>query len=132
MPIRYTAVDLGPLPTEMINRALGTELEPGHVHLSAVAHRHMAEDHPSDYAVCIAALAHAVAAPSFIGQAPGHGGNFEMIRRIARPSGKAVLVAIGLMVDGAGRYRVRSCYLVTAETVDKRRQAGRLVVPRAL
>ena len=69
-----------------------------------------------------------VAAPSFIGQAPGHGRNFEMVRRIARPDRKVVLVAIGLEPDDAGAYRVRSCYLVTAETVDARRRAGRLKV----
>lgn len=128
-PIRYTAIELGPLPADAINAVLGTELEPGLVRLSAVAHRHMAEDHPDDYPVCIAALPGAIAAPSFIGQAPGHAENFEIIRRIARADGQAVLVAIGLETDEAGEYRVRSCYLVKAKVVDARRLAGRLVAP---
>jgi hypothetical protein len=89
----------------------------------------MAEDHPADYADCIAALPATIASPTFIGQAPGHTRNFEMVRRIARPDGQAVLVAIGLEVDDVGDYRVRSCYLISAATVDARRRAGRLIPP---
>ena len=126
----YPSIDLGPLPVKMVNDTLDTELEAGNVRLSSQAHRHMAEDHPDDYATCIAALADAVAMPSFIGQAPGHTRNFEMIRRIAREDGRSVLVAIAIDIDGAGEYRVRSCYLVGAETVDSRRRAGRLMAPR--
>ena len=68
MPKRYPALDLGPLPVDLINRTLGTELEPGRVRLSARAHRHIAEDHPDDYQTCMAALPGAVAAPTYIGQ----------------------------------------------------------------
>lgn len=125
-PGLHPALDLGELPVSVVNAALGTELEPGRVRLSRQAHRHMAKDHPADCAVCLAALPGAVATPSFIGQAPGHGRNFEMLRRIARPDGKVVLVAIGLEPDDAGDYRVRSCYLVGPDMVDARRQAGRL------
>ena len=129
-PPRYPSIDLGPLPVEMINATLGTELEPGRARLSAQAHRHVAEDHPDDYAACIAALPLAVAEPSFVGQGPGHTRNFEMVRRIARADGRVVLVAIGLEMDEKGEYRVRSCYLISAETVDERRRARRLLPPR--
>jgi hypothetical protein len=125
----YHAVDLGHLPVAMINAVLGTELERGRVRLSAQAHRHIAEDHPDDYALCFGALAATIAAPSFIGQAPRRTGNFEMLRRINHPDGKLVLVAVGLEPDGAGNYRVRSCYLVSARQVDQRRQDGRLKPP---
>ncbi len=128
-PTLYPAVDLGPLPVEAINAVLGTELEPGHVRLSEQAHRHIAEDHPGDYAMCFPALAAAIAEPSFIGQAPRRTGNFEMLRRINHPEGKVVLVAVGLDMDGAGDYRVRSRYLVTGEQVDRRRRDGRLRPP---
>jgi len=128
-PTLYPAIDLGPLPVEAINAVLGTELEPGHVRLSEQAHRHIAEDHSDDYAVCFPALAATIAAPSFIGQAPRRTGNFEMLRRINHPDGKLVLVAVGLAVDDAGDYRVRSCYLVAGEQVDQRRRAGRLKPP---
>jgi len=125
----YPSRDLGPLPVDLVNAALGTELEPGRVRLSTLAHKHMAEDHPDDYATCIATLPLAVADPTFIGQAPRKTGNFEMLRRVNRPDGKVVLVAIGLERDDRGDYRVRSCYLVSAETVDSRRRAGRLIAP---
>ena len=52
-----------------------------------------------------------------------------MLRRINRPDGKVVLVAVGLEMDDAGNYRVRSCYLVTEEQVDQRRRNGRLRPP---
>jgi len=128
----YPSRTLGPLPVDLINAALGTELEPGTVRLSPQAHRHMAEDHPADYPVCIAALAVTVAAPTFIGQSPGHSRNFEMVRRVARADGSAVLVAIGLDRDERGDYRVRSCYLIEAEKVESRRLKGhlKLVVPK--
>lgn len=64
--------------------------------------------------------------PTFVGQAPGHGRNFEIVKRISRPDGKAVLVAIGLEPDGAGAYRVKSCYFVSKETVETRRGTRRL------
>lgn len=123
---RYPAVPLGDLPVAAINAALGTELEPGPVRLSGVAHRHIAEDHPDVYQDCIAALPQAVAAPTFIGQAPGQGRNFEMVKRLVRPDGQSVLVAVGLHPDDDGTYRVKSCYLISADTVDTRRQARTL------
>lgn len=129
MANRFRARDFGPLPVDLINATIGTELEPGVVRLSAAAHRHIAEDHPNDYAACMSALPLALAAPSFIGQAPGHSRNFEIVRRTHRPDGRAVLVAISLDRDEAGFYRIRSCYLITAEAVDARRHAGRLKAP---
>lgn len=125
--IRLPSIDLGPLSVDAINAAIGTELEPGRARLSAAAHTHMLTDHPEDYAACLTALPAAVAAPSFVGQAPGHTRNFEMVRRVGRPDGKAVLVAVAIDVDPAGEYGVRSCYLISAEKVDQRRRAGRLI-----
>jgi hypothetical protein len=58
----------------------------------------MAEDHAADYPVCIAEIAMAIAAPTFIGQAPGQGRNFEMIRRIGRADGSGLS---GLAVSAA-------------------------------
>ena len=128
-PKLYPAIDLGPLPVDLINAVLGTELDPGLVHLSEQAHRHMAEDHPEDYALCFASLRLAISTPSFIGQAPKRTGNFEILRRVNHPDGKVVLVAVGLEMDTRGNYRVRSAYLVRGQTVDDRRRAGRLKAP---
>ena len=124
---RYKAVDLGPLPVDAINKALGTELEAGEARLSATAHKHMAEDHASDYVACIAALPSAIVGPTFVGQAPEHTRNFEIIRRVPRPDRKSVLVAVCMEPDDRGAYRVVSCYLIDSADVDARRAAGRLV-----
>ena len=124
---RYKAVDLGPLPVDAINKALGTELEAGSARLSATSHKHMAEDHAADYAACLAALPSAIAGPTFVGQAPEHTRNFEIIKRVPRPDRKAVLIAINMEPDERGAYRVVSCYLIEPEKVDARRAARRLV-----
>jgi hypothetical protein len=123
-PGRYPALDLGDLPVDVINATLGTDLAPGRVRLSAVAHRHIAEDHPDDYPVCRLALAQTIAEPTLIGQAPRHGRNFELIRRVQDAQGRAILVAIGLEPDDAGAYRVRSCYLISRSKIEARRLAG--------
>ena len=86
----------------------------------------MAEDHPADYPVCRAEIEATIATPTFIGQAPGHSRNFEMIRRIGRVDGSVVLVAIGLEPDERGDYSVRTCYLLEAEKVEGRRLQRRL------
>jgi hypothetical protein len=128
-PKLYPALDLGPLPVDLINAVLGTELEPGDVYLSERAHRHMAEDHAADYPYCFPALPALIAAPILIGQAPKRTMNFELFRRVVHPDGKVAMAAVGLVVDEIGRYRVRSCYLVVKEVVDNRRLAGRLKPP---
>ena len=130
MPKRYPALDLGPLPVDLINRTLGTELDPGRVRLSARAHRHIAEDHPNDYQTCMAALPGAVAAPTYIGQAPHHARNIELVKRVRGVEGWMVLVAVGLEPDRRGDYRVRSSYLVRESTVEGRRLRGRLLTPK--
>jgi len=114
----------------MINATLGTELEPGRARLSRSAHRHMAEDHPHDYAICLAALASAIAAPTFIGQDPSHGANFVLVKRVGLADGRAVLVAIGLEPDGRGDYAIRSSYLISERAINTRRASGRLQIPR--
>jgi hypothetical protein len=128
----YDARDLGPLPVDLINAILGTDLEPGSARLSMRAHEHIATDHPDDYAICLDVLAQAIAAPSFVGQDPTQRANFVLVKRVGLEDGRAVLVAIGLEIDRYGFYGVRSSYLIPQKTIDARRQARRLfiVVPR--
>jgi hypothetical protein len=100
--------------------------------VEANAHRKGLLRDGGGYPVCIAEIAAAIASPTFIGQAPGHNRNFEMIRRIGHADRSVVLVAIGLESDDRGNYRVRTCYLLEARKVEERRQRGRLklVIPR--
>ncbi len=130
MATRYPALDLGWLPVDLINRTLGTELDPGRVRLSGRAHRHIAEDHPNDYATCMKALPSAIAAPTYIGQAPHHAGNIELVKRVRGVQGWMVLVAVGLEPDRRGDYRVRSAYLIREATVEGRRLRRHLFAPK--
>lgn len=88
----------------------------------------MAEDHPADYATCIAALPSAIALPTFIGQDPSHAGNFVLVKRVGLLDGRAVLIAVGLEPGPGGIYSVRTSYLIPQRTIDARRLAGRLRV----
>jgi hypothetical protein len=120
---------LGPLCVDAINTVLATELEPGHVWLSSRAHEHMATDHPQDYAICFASLTLVITLPTLIGHAPRRTTNFELYRRDNHPDGKVVMAAVGLEVDEDAHYRMRTSYLVSAEVVNERRIAGRLIPP---
>jgi hypothetical protein len=77
----FPPIVFGPLAVDMINRTIGTELQPGLARLSSRAHRHAQIDHPEDYALCMRIIEAVVMDPSFIGQAPKHGRNFELLRR---------------------------------------------------
>jgi hypothetical protein len=116
---------------DAINAALGTELACGEARLSASAHRHVAEDHPGDYPICLAAMREVIADPTFVGQDPKHADNFVLVKRIGLTDAKMVLVAVGLEPDAAGTYSVRTSYLIPQRTVDARRSAGRLIIPPA-
>ncbi len=94
--------------------------------MSAAAHRHMAEDHPADYATCFAELPRAIADPDFVGQSPRHAHNFELVKRVRAANQRIVLVALGLDRDERGRYRVRSCYTIDWSDLDRRRASGHL------
>ncbi len=126
MPKKFSALDLGPLPTDLINRVLGTELEPGEVHMSGIAHRHAAETHPNDYPLCAPLLGRAIASPTYVGQAPHHARNIELVRRFPGDPGGALLLAVGIERDDRGRYRVRSFYLIGEDDVERRRRKGYL------
>lgn len=127
IPVKFKGFKVGPLPVEIINRCLGTDLEPGDVWVSSHAHRHIAEDHPADYPTIIAALYEIVSTPLYVGQDPKHGRNFYIVRPMptsaANPYG---LVSIGFEQNQHGGYNVRTAYSISQDSVTKRRAANRL------
>ena len=125
----YNAIKLGPLPVDIINKTLGTTLEPGDAWISRAAHEHIARDHADDYDACIAASRDAITNPTYIGQDPKHGRNFNLVKRIALETGNFLLIAISLEVNNFGNYNVRSAYRVSSEKVEQRRRSGHLRVP---
>jgi len=66
--------------------------------------------------------------PSFIGQAPKHGRNFELLRRIPGDGGDAILVAVKMEPDERGDYRVVSFYRVTARELETKRSKGHILL----
>jgi hypothetical protein len=126
----YRAKRLGPLPVEKINALLMLELEPGEAWLSQAAHRHIATDHADCYEICMEHIVRVVTAPTFVGQAPHHGGNIELIGRIPMGDGKSVLVAVGLTPNNFGNYNVRSSYVIDEKDLDNRKRSGRAKIVR--
>jgi len=127
MTTNFPPIILGHLAVDVINRTIGTELQPGLARLSSKAHRHVQVDHPEDYALCLRFIETVVLDPSFIGQAPKHGQNFELLRRIPGNGGDATLVAVKMEPDERGDYRVVSFYRVTARELEIKRGKGRIL-----
>ncbi|TWB00390.1 hypothetical protein [Gluconacetobacter diazotrophicus] len=126
-----TALLLGPLDVETINRTLCTEMEPGDLYLSRQAHWHIAKDHPADYDRAMQALRVVAEKLGFLGQAPKQTDNFEVVvrfRSIANPS-VFLLLAIGFQRDERGNYRVKSAYSIPERAFEARRAVGRLLAP---
>jgi hypothetical protein len=128
---RYAQILLGPLPVELINATIGTELEPGGAILTSRAHRHIARDHAEDYAVVMAYIRVLIAAPTYIGQSPHHGEGFEMVRRVIVPGETEIILAgINLTRNEFGNYNVHSAYRLTEEKVTGRIHRGHLLFPK--
>lgn len=118
---------LGVLPVAVVNRTIGTELEPGQVVFSRAGQQHAAKRHPEEYPLCLPHLASIIADPFYIGDDLRNPGKIELIGRIAA-AGSMVLIAIDIERDADGRYRIASFYRVTDEKMRKRREKGFLKI----
>jgi hypothetical protein len=133
MPKRHSsslvALNLGPLPTGIINSTLDFDLEDGDVHLSINAQKHAARRHPYDYARCLPHVAAVIAEPMYLGDDFANHEKIEMIRGIPA-LGSALLVAVEVTRDQHGRYNITSFYPISQGKIDARRQKGRLKIAR--
>ncbi len=127
---RRKAFRVGPLPADLINRALQTELEVADVWVSKACHAHIADDHPEDYPIIMANLIGALRSPTYAGQDARHGGAFYLIKRVEPGVADRdfALVVIALEVSQHGTYNVRSAYTIKQVDVDSRRLNGALKV----
>lgn len=124
---KYKAFRIGPLPADLINSALGTELEPSDVWVSKAAHQHIALDHPEDYEAVKANIIEIIRSPTWAGQDPKQSENFYLVRRVDQGAGKdALLIAIGLERSEHGTYNVRTGYSISDEDILTRRLRGSL------
>jgi phage-Barnase-EndoU-ColicinE5/D-RelE like nuclease3 len=118
---------VGPLPTGIINAALGTELEPADVWVSKKAHEHMALDHPNDYDAIKSNIIDIIRSPTYAGQDPKQGENFYLVSRVERINGlEPLLIAIGLEQSVHGTYNVKTGYAINENDVATRRLRGSL------
>ncbi len=123
---KHVDLELGELPVEYINASLGLELDPGPAILSGVASKHAEKHHPDDYAICLPHIAGILARPLYIGDDFKNRDNIELVGRIPTISSH-ILVAVKIVPDGEGRYRVASFYRISQQKVERRKASGHLV-----
>jgi Barnase-EndoU-ColicinE5/D-RelE like nuclease len=128
---RYPQILLGPLPVELINSTLDVELEPGAAIITSRAHRHIASDHPEDYAAVMTYIHLLIAQPTYIGQSPHHASAFEMVRRVIIPNqNEIILAAVNFTRNERGNYYVHSAYRLKESEVTRRIQYRHLCNPK--
>lgn len=124
---RKKAILLGPLPVDLINRTLGTELDAGDAVLTARAQDHITKDHPDDFILVMHCIELVIKDPTYIGQSPHHGSEFELVRYVKMAgSDGAVLAAVSLTPNDFGNYNVHSAYVIPQARVDRRIARGHL------
>jgi phage-Barnase-EndoU-ColicinE5/D-RelE like nuclease3 len=118
------------LPVEVINRALGTELDSADVWVSKACHAHIALDHPEDYPVIKANIVEILRSPTYAGQDARGGNGFYLVKRVTPGVGarEFALVAIALEQNQHGSYNVKSAYLIKQNDIDSRRLKGALKI----
>ena len=119
MPHVFPALDLGPLPAELVGRMLHCELIAGVVHFSAANQDHAFARHGEEFRRCLPHVEATIIAPDYIGQSPHHPVEFEMVRAMAGNS-VFTLVAVTLGVDDVGRYSIQSVYPIGRGIVERR------------
>ena len=122
----FESYDYDKLPYKLINKLLNTELKNGATHLSKIAHKHIFDSHPKHYDFCIERIAESIKSPDYIGQSPLHKENFEIIKSF---DDKFVLVAISLKQNKFGKYPIKSCYMIDANTLNRRLRTKHLKKP---
>lgn len=127
-PKRQSLV-LGPLPVDVINRTIETELAEGQVILSAAAQLHAQRYHPEDFPHILPHIGAIVTAPFYVGDDHRNPGKIELIGRIPG-AGIVALVAVSIEQDGDGNYNVASFYQISEEKLQTRRSRGFLKIAR--
>lgn len=120
---KLVPLDLGDMPVDKINAALGTELEPGKVAFSVNAQIHASRKHQNEYGKCLPHVGTVVNSPLYIGDDVRNEGKIELISRIPA-LGECLLVAICVEVGDDGTYFVASMYPVSEQRVTGRFKKG--------
>jgi hypothetical protein len=120
---------LGPLPADVINATIDTELDLGEVILTRGSQAHAAKSHPKEYAVCLPHVASIVTAPLFVGDDTRNPGKIELIGRVAAINSFMLVAVIMEKIDGY--YRVASFYPVSEVKIQNRKEKGTIRIARS-
>ncbi len=104
----------------------------GHVILTRTAHEHAAEKHPVDYPLCFPFLKEALHNPSFIGYSPRNFDNIQVVFDHEALIHGSMLVALSAEPDNRGKYRVRTFYRISAQSLRQKRISGELYPPKII
>jgi hypothetical protein len=117
--LKLKLIDLGALPVDDINQALGLEFEPGEVVFSVPAQKHALKEHPNEFMTCLPFAGLTVRDPTYAGEGFRNPGKIELIRRVPHPmpEREALLVAIATTRDEHGHYPVCSIYPIPQSTL---------------
>lgn len=105
------------LPYEAVNQLLSLDLAHGVVHLSEQAIHHMQVRHPEDFSLCITHVRSVLRTPEYIGQAPHHARNFEVVKQV---EGRWVLIAVSSDANEYGVYPIESAYTIPESARQRR------------
>jgi len=121
---KFSLLNLGPLPHDLVAGILNTPMPNGLVHFTAGAQWHSYQRHGEEFLSCHAYLAQTVAAPTYVGQAPHHRlQGFEMVLDV--PNGDLrVLMALTLRPCNEGIYNVKSVYPIDENKLARRLRKG--------
>ncbi|MEG3162957.1 hypothetical protein U1763_20965 [Sphingomonas sp. LB2R24] len=117
--------EFGELPVDLINRILDLELDPGVVVMPINAQKHALKRHPEEFPVYFPHVAAVVQSPLYVRDDFKNDGKIELV---GQPLGapNALLVAIEITLDAAGRYNVTSFYPISEQKIANRREKGTL------
>ena len=99
--VKFSNINLGPLPVNKINKCLGLLLETGSVRFKAIAQIHAFERHSNYFDLCLQNIQRIVSQPDFIGRGPNQTEGFELIGRVLDDDW-FILVAIKIRLDVDG------------------------------
>lgn len=105
------------LPYKKINKILKLKLSGNRVHLSKKAIAHIKDKHPKDAGFCLSNIDEVICDPDYIGQAPHHSTNYEMVKVVADV---AILVALSSIKNAEGNYPIESTYPISKSALMRR------------
>lgn len=127
---KFHAVDIDGLPVGPIGKALGLDLDAAPLRFTRAAQKHAHDRHPNEFDLCLDNIERLVRNPLYAGEDFKNRDKFEIVSKV-RASDDAqvfILVAITIEIQSDDCYHIASCYRLSEDTVNNRREKDRLKV----